>query len=113
MKGYLPVSGGEVPTQDHSRPVFVPDDLSALRGPVAGTVVLPAVLDWTPLNRYEMNDESDRLRLIETVLSEALSEDDVASFVDQETMARSWGRLRLPKRVRHVWESVHPRLASK
>ncbi|MCL2467428.1 MAG: hypothetical protein FWF02_14835 [Micrococcales bacterium] len=111
MKTYLPVEPGRVATLDNSRPTFVVDRLDDLSGPTQGVVTLPLVLDWTPANTYDLSCEPRVRRLYETVLSEALSEDDVQTYVDKTTLVRLWRRLRLPPRVRVAWESVHPELA--
>ncbi|MCL2092444.1 MAG: hypothetical protein FWH11_14810 [Micrococcales bacterium] len=112
MKTYLPVEPGGVATLDNSRPTFVPDRLDDLRGPTQGVVTLPLMLDWTPANTYDLSSEPRVRRLYETVLSEALSEDDVQTYVDKTTLTRLWHRLRLPRRVRVAWESTHPELAA-
>jgi hypothetical protein len=97
---------------DNTRPTFVVDTLDELRGPTAGVVTLPVMLDWTPANTYDLSSSSRLRRLYETVLSEALSEDDVAGFVDKATLLRVWPDLRLPPRVRMAWEQAHPQLAA-
>jgi hypothetical protein len=106
----MPVLPGTVMTQEHTRPTFVPDSLSDLRGPTSGSVTLPPLLDWTPLNTYDLESRSGLCRLYETVLSEATSDDDVARHVDRKTLLELWHDLRLPRRVRVAWEGMYPEL---
>jgi hypothetical protein len=112
MKTYLPVEPGGVATLDNARPTFVPDSLDELCGPTQGVVTLPLLLDWTPANTYDLSSEARVRRLYETVLSEALDENDVAAYVDKATLLRLWRRLRIPRRVRFAWEAAHPELAA-
>jgi hypothetical protein len=110
MKTYLPVSSDDIMSQDHTRPTFVPDSLDDLKGPTFGIVTLPQFLDWTPLNTYDLSSPSRLRRLYETVLSEAMSEDELARYIDASLLISQWHQLRLPKRVRFAWESAYPEL---
>jgi hypothetical protein len=112
MKAYLPIEPGGAATLDNARPTFVPDSLEDLRGPVRGLVTLPLSLDWTPCNTYDLASEARVRRLYETVLSEALSEEDVTTHVDRDTLLRLWRTLRIPRRVRSAWETAYPELAA-
>jgi hypothetical protein len=51
-----------------------------------------------------------RLRY-ETVLREARGHDDLAAFLDDESLVEVWDRLWLPPRVRQAWEAAFPSLA--
>jgi hypothetical protein len=97
-------------TQEHTRPTFVPNSLSDLSGPTSGSVTLPLILDWTPLNTYNLDNRSGVRRLYETVLSEATSEDDIVMYVDKSSLIGLWHELRLPRRVRLAWETTYPEL---
>jgi len=110
VKTYLPVASAAVMTQEHTRPTFVPNNLSDLNGPVNGKVTLPLILDWTPLNSYDLESCSGLRRLYETVLSEATSEADIIRYVNKNNLLKLWHELRLPRRVRYVWESFYPEL---
>jgi hypothetical protein len=110
VKAYLPVADGAVATLDNTRPTFVVDALDDLLGPDAGIVELPLVLDWTPANRYDLSSPTRMRRLYETVLSEAISEEDVAAHINKESLLRLWPDLRIPPRVRAAWEQAHPEL---
>jgi hypothetical protein len=110
MKTYLPIAEGEIMTMDHTRPTYVPEQLSDLHGPIQGTVTLPLILDWTPANTYDLSSQNTLRRLYETVLSEAVSENDVNTFVEENALKSLWPQLRLPRRVRYAWETIHPEL---
>jgi len=110
MKIYLPTDSGRPMTQEHTRPVYVPDSLDALKGSSERIVILPIELDWTPYNTYDLSRPQERTRLYQTVLSEAGSEEDVCRYIDRSGLEKGWVDLRLPKRVRYAWESVFPRL---
>jgi hypothetical protein len=106
----MPVAPGAVMTQEHTRPTFVPNNLSDLSGPTSGSVTLPLILDWTPLNTYNLDNRSGVRRLYETVLSEATSENDIITYVDKSSLVGLWHELRLPRRVRTAWENTYPEL---
>lgn len=93
------------------RRVLVIDDLSDLRGPVAGPVKLPLRLFWSlPDHRFDL-DEPDVLRwYYQTVLREASRAEDLTAYLDAATLARLWPDLYLPKGVRRAWEERHPSL---
>jgi len=110
VKTYMPVAPGAVMTQEHTRPTFIPNSLNDLRGPTSGSVTLPLMLDWTPLNSYNLENPSRLRRLYETVLSEATSEVDIINYVDKDRLQVLWHELRLPRRVRSAWESAYPEL---
>jgi hypothetical protein len=106
----MPIAPGAVKTQEHTRPTFVPNNLNELHGPTNGNVTLPLVLDWTPMNTYDLQSKTGTRRLYETVLSEAGSEDDITRYVDKGKLVSLWRTLRLPRRVRIAWESAYPEL---
>jgi hypothetical protein len=110
MKTYMPVTPGAIKTQEHTRPTFVPDSLNDLHGPTSGSVTLPLILDWTPLNTYDLESQSRTRRLYETVLSEATSETDITRYVNKSRLIGLWSELRLPRRVRIAWETNYPEL---
>ena len=48
--------------------------------------------------------------LYRTVLREAISPDELAEFLDADTLVALWPDLYLPRGVRRAWEERHPRL---
>lgn len=112
MQIYKPVAPGTRLGFSHTKPAYVVDDLSELRGPAAGTVTLPVHIDWTPASTYDLA-EPERVRtMLETVLREAGSEAEVAEWIDRDLLVEHWVALNLPTFVRDAWESAHPELRS-
>lgn len=85
--------------------------LADLHGPADGTVELPLRLFWSSPDRcFDLGDPDMARCLYETVLREATRPDDLAGYLDGETLVRIWPRLFLPKGVRRAWEDAHPEL---
>jgi hypothetical protein len=110
MKLYYPLLAGHRLDTENTKPTYVVEDLGELSSSVTGITELPIELNWTPANRYDLSDVTDKMRLYETVLAEALSENDIKQYVNGHDLAEFWMQLRLPRRVRYAWESVHPML---
>lgn len=90
------------------RDAVVASSLDDLRGPAGGTVELPLHLFWSSLDRtFDLGRQGARRSLYETVLREASSIDDLASYLDGGTLIRIWAQLYLPKGVRRPWEEQH------
>lgn len=108
-----PVPSERRPSYADRKPYAVVDDLDSLEGPVAGIVELPVALDWSPKRRYDITDVDDRYRLYETVLSEALKPGDLQAYLNKELLVEAWPRLLVSRRVKGLWESAFPELASR
>jgi hypothetical protein len=95
-----------------SRPgrcAVVAASLADLRGPTEGTVDLPLWLFWSlPGHTFDLGDRDMRLWLYQTVLREASRPEDLATYLDGNTLIALWPDLYLPKGVRHAWEDQHP-----
>jgi hypothetical protein len=102
------------PSRYQSRPgrgVMVAPSLADLRGPTEGTVELPLWLFWSrPGHTFDLGDPDMRLWLYETVLREASRLEDLAAYLDGETLTALWSDLFLPNGVRQAWEDAHPLL---
>jgi hypothetical protein len=86
-------------------------DLADLRGPTASAVELPLWLFWSaPGHSFDLGDPDMRRWLYQTVLREASSPEDLARYLDGDTLIELWPRLHLPKGVRQAWEDQHPAL---
>jgi hypothetical protein len=101
-------------TSRPGRPAVVAPDLAALRGPTAGVVELPHRLVWLPPEdrRFDLDDPFDLLRVYEIVLREAVRHDELATWLDEQTLRRLWPDLYLPRGVRQAWELRHHDLAA-
>ena len=102
------------PSRYQSRPgrgVMVAPSLADLRGPAEGTVELPLRLFWScPGHTFDLGDPDMRLWLYQTVLREASRPEDLATYLDGDTLIALWPDLFLPPGVRQAWEDAHPLL---
>ena len=96
--------------RDHRPYPEPPARLVDLTGPTTGTVELPFTIDWGPKRTYDMAVDADRRAAYELVLQEAASTEELARFIDGQTLAQVWRRLWLPRRVRSIWEERFPEL---
>lgn len=112
MKTYAPVPQGCVPTFRNTKAIFIIDDLADLAGPTSGIVTLPLYLDWSRLPTYDITRPNRLRSLYATVLQEAGSELDLATYIDAGLLKREWSALNLPMDVREAWEDRHPALRS-
>lgn len=111
--GPTPALSERRPSYADRKPSAIVDDLDSLAGPVAGIVELPVALDWSPKKRYDISDVDDRYRLYEAVLSEALKPGDLQTYLNKEFLVEAWPLLLVSRRVKDLWESAFPELASR
>lgn len=109
---YVKPAKGEPLSREHSRPIAVIGDLAELHGPASGVVELPLGLDWTPRPVYDMSNAARLRSLYATVLREATSDDELATFLNASMLTSVWRDIFIPKHVRAAWESLHPELVS-
>jgi hypothetical protein len=94
------------------KPYVVADRLDDLHGPTAGTVELPAHLDWSGNARYDLDKPGRLASMYRTVLNEAGSAEDLRQWLDARVLARLWSSLWLPAPLRRLWESRFPELSA-
>ena len=94
------------------RPYAVADSLDDLQGPIGGTVMLDRRLDWSGRPWFDLAKPRRLASMYETVLREANTAGDLASWLDGPTLVRIWADLVLPPQVRQLWEARFPQLAS-
>jgi DNA invertase Pin-like site-specific DNA recombinase len=92
------------------RGVLVIDDLADLNGPTTGTVELPLRLFWHPNRRFNLEEPGIMRWLYQIVLREASRPDDLARYLNGDSLVALWPDLRLPKGVKRAWEEHHPSL---
>ena len=92
------------------RPVLVIDDLADLRGPATGTVELPLRLFWYPDRTFNLEEPGIMRWVYQMVLREASRPEDLAGYLNGDTLIALWPDLRLPKGIRRAWEEHHPSL---
>lgn len=95
------------------RGIVVAANLDDLRGPIAGVHRLPLHLDSSAPTSYDFADPHRRALAYRTVLLEATSEDDLATWLDRDALVEMWPDLYLPRAVRRAWQDRHPRLAAR
>ncbi len=94
------------------KPYVVAERLDDLRGPTAGTVTLPAHLDWSGRASYDLDKPARLASMYRTVLNEANSADDLRTWIDGRLLVQLWPTLWLPAPVRRLWEGRFPELAA-
>jgi hypothetical protein len=99
------------PEPRYRRPYAVADSLDLLRGPVSGTVRLPAHLDWSGHAEYDLDSPGRIVDLYRAVLNEAASPQDLNEYLDAGMLRRLWALLWLPAQLRRAWEQKFPVLA--
>jgi hypothetical protein len=100
---------------DEARPgrsAVVARDLSLMNGPVGGVVELPLRLFWQPKRKINLDRPGVLAWMYTTVLREAISVEELETWVDGATLVRLWPSMHLPRPVRAAWERAHPELRS-
>ncbi len=95
----------------YARPYITPDGLDLLTGPVSGVVRLPRHLDWSGNAEYDLDSPGRIVDLYRTVIIEAVTPEDLHTFLNERTLRQLWALLWLPDAVRQAWESRFPGLA--
>ena len=90
------------------RAVVVADSLDDLRGQVHGEVRLPLHLDGSARQMYDLDQDYFRRLEYRLVLLEAATVEDLATWLDRDTLVRDWPELYLPRVVPAAWEERHP-----
>lgn len=92
------------------RRALVARDMSDFRGPTSGVVELPHRMFWQPNRAFDLDQPFMLQWMYEIVLREAISYEELRSWLDAPTLHRLWARLYLPHGVRRDWEVRHPSL---
>jgi hypothetical protein len=95
----------------HRRVVTAPR-LEELHGPTSGVVELPHRLFWQPDRHVDLDDPALLRWTYETVLREAVSAEELRTWLDGPTLVRLWPDLYLPRWVRQAWQDQYPVLAA-
>jgi hypothetical protein len=116
-RGLAPGEPGVIVMSNHEArpgvPVLVITELSDLRGPAGGKVVLPSRLFPDAAGAVIDLDEPALLaEVYQTVLSDAAGAQDLAAHLNGPRLIEAWPGLFLPDGVRLAWEEVHPVLAA-
>jgi len=95
------------------RPIEVPTDLDALRGPLEGVVRIPSHIDTSSRAWYDLAEPRRREVLYAVFILQAWKDEDFAAWLNRDALIDCWPRLRLPRPVRAKWEAHHPVLAAR
>ena len=93
----------------HRRVVVAPR-LDELHGPVSGVIELPNRLLWRPDRHVDLDRPAALELMYETVLREAVTVEELRTWIDGPTLVRVWPELYLPRWVRQGWRDRHPEL---
>ncbi len=99
-------------TYADQRHYVVPAQLTDLRGPATGVVILDQRLDWSGDGRYDLDDPGDLQLLYQTVLNQAATADELSRWIHEDTLCRVWPDLWLPGRLRALWQARFPELGA-
>jgi hypothetical protein len=95
------------------RRAVVAADLTDLQGPTRGIVELPNRLFWQPDRRVDLDKPGLLAWMYETVLTEAVTLEELRTWLDGRTLIRLWPDLFVPHGVRQAWEDRHPVLRTR
>ena len=95
----------------HRRVVTAPR-LDELHGPVSGVIELPNRLYWQPDRHVDLDNPALLQWMYAAVLREAVSVEELRTWIDGPTLVRLWPDLYLPRWVRSAWQDRHPELAA-
>jgi hypothetical protein len=93
-----------------SRRGVIVDDLNELHGPTSGVIELPHRMFWQPDRRVDLDNPALLRWMYETVLREAVTVEELRSWLDGPTLVRVWRDLYIPRPIRYLWESQYPDL---
>jgi DNA invertase Pin-like site-specific DNA recombinase len=94
-----------------TKPYDVPASLDELLGPIGGILELPHAVYWGPERSVHLDTPSGIRKAYQAVLREG-TVDDQRLILNREVLQSEWEELALPDRVRLMWESRFPELAS-
>jgi hypothetical protein len=95
----------------HKRVVTAPR-LEELHGPVGGVIELPHRLLWQSDRHVDLDNPALLRWAYQIVLREAVTVEELRTWLDGETLIRVWPDLYLPRWVRRAWQEQHPELAA-
>jgi hypothetical protein len=75
-------------------------------------VTIDRWLDWSGDSTYDLDDAGDLQLMYQTVLNQATTVADLFRWLDGDTLHRLWPSLWLSARLRELWRSRFPELAT-
>lgn len=92
------------------KPYSAPLSLDELRGPRGGTVELPGWVYWGPNPTVDLSAEWGIIKAYQATIQEGNTDDQV-QILNRDLLITIWPQLRMPPRVRQLWEGRFPELA--
>jgi hypothetical protein len=93
------------------KPYDAPDRLEHLQGPRSGLLDLPINVYWGPRHTFDLDNQSDVIQTYQAALREGRVIDQ-ETLLNHELLLEIWPELMLPVRVRKLWETRFPELAT-
>ena len=93
-------------------PYEVVETLDALRGPGEGVLTLPQHVYWGPQANCDLEQPEGVFKAYQAILREGTRADH-EQLLNAGLLAKVWGELMLPVRVRDLWERKFPQLAQR
>jgi len=90
-------------------PYDVPASLADLRGPAAGTMILPHTIHWGPDRTVDLDTDDGRSKAYRAIVRGGTVAQQ-AQLLNAALLAEIWPTLRLPARCRSAWEARFPEL---
>lgn len=109
MQGQEPVP---LPSRWAGTATLMPDSLDDLAGPSNGVVRLPADLAWSGRTSFDLADPAERYLCYMTVLTAAVAPEHYTRWLNADVLRSEWPHLRLPRRLRSLWQDRFPELAA-
>lgn len=94
-----------------TKPYDVPERLDELHGPRSGRLELPVNVYWGPQAIVDLDTLSGVVKAYQATLREGRVVDQV-ELINRELLREVWSELMLPDRVRVLWETRFPELAT-
>lgn len=103
----MPSRDGHVIYRD-LRPVVLPNALQELHAVLTGTVHLPNRLAWSGPTDFVTTDDQGLRALYSTVIREASTAEDLATYLDAATLVRLWPTLMVGRDLEQAWSRRFP-----
>ena len=110
--GFVESAGSrpELPSRWTGVGAKLPPALEHLAGPRGGVVELPLDLAWSGDRRFDLANPEQRYLYHMTVLTSAVTREHYTSWLNAGLLRGDWGRLRLPRTLREIWQEHFPEL---
>jgi hypothetical protein len=91
------------------KPYDAPTSLDELHGPRTGTIELPGWVYWGPNPTVDLGADWGVIKAYQAAIQEGTATDQV-QILNRDLLTTIWPQLRMPPRVRQLWEIRFPEL---